>query len=150
MLDDKFLVALRVTSCIKEGVYTDDAVDEHEAIRFREEIQKYIESALLRLGDVTIVRDDIKNAWSHFILVVFNIVSLEHDPAVDLSVCFFEASHGFVGHDEPFIRPMQYQLREFCNKIVEGFDQKLLAPAREKASLKINNLHKGQRHLGNG
>ena len=134
MLDNKFLVALRVTSCIKEGVYTDDAVDEHEAIHFREEIQKYIETALLRLGDVTIVRDDIKNAWSYFILVVFNIVYLERNPAVDLSVCFFEALHGFVGHDEPFIRPMQYQLPEFCNNIVKGFGQKFLAPARKEAS----------------
>ena len=135
--DDKFLVALRVTSCFKEGVHTDDAVEEHEIIRFREEIQKYIEAALLRLGDVSIVEDDIKDAWSHFILIVFDIVYLERGPAVDISVCYFEASKGFVGSEEPFIRPSLYELREFCKTIVENFERQFLAPAREKVSHEI-------------
>ena len=128
--DDKFLVALRVTSCFKEGVYTNDSVEEHETTRFREEIQKYIESALLGLGDVSIVEDDIKDAWSHLILVVFDIVYLKHEPAVDTSVCYFEASKGFVGYEEPFIRPSLYQLREFCKNIVESFERQFLAPTR--------------------
>lgn len=135
--DDKFLVALRVTSCFKEGVYTDDAVEEHETTHFREEIQKYIEVALLRLGDVSIIEDDIKDAWSHFILIVFDIVYLEHNAALDISACYFEASKGFVGYEEPFIRPSLHQLREFCETIVENFERQCLAPAREKASHEI-------------
>ena len=133
--EDKFLVAVRVTSCYQEGVKTDCSKDKHETTNFRETLEKCIEQELVSLGDVKIVENDIKEAWAYFIQIVFNIVYRErkneqHLPVVEVTISFYETG-GLLGFYTPVSKPSLEQLDEFCKDFVIDFNHQYLEPERK-------------------
>ncbi len=135
-IENKFLVAVRVTSCYQEGIKTDRSKDKHETTNFREALQKYIEQELVGLGDVKIVKNDVKEDWAYFVQIVFNISYREweneqHLPVVEISICFYEGAEGLLGFYTPVGKPSLEQLDEFCKDIVIDFNRQYLEPERK-------------------
>ena len=135
--ENKFLVAVRVTSCYQEGIKTDRSKDKHETTNFRETLKKCIEQELVGLGDVKIVENDVKEDWAYFIQIVFNIAYQEHEneqhlPVVDISICFYEGAEGLLGFYTPVGKPSLDQLDEFCKDLVMDFNRQYLEPERKK------------------
>ena len=134
--ENKFLVAVRVTSCYQEGIKTDRSKDKHETTNFREALQKCIEQELVGLGDVKIVKNDVKEDWAYFIQIVFNISYREHEneqhlPVVDISICFYEGAEGLLGFYTPIGKPSLEELDGFCKDLVIDFNRQYLEPERK-------------------
>ena len=69
-----------------------------------------MEQMLVELGDVKIVENDIQNAWSHFIQIIFKIF-YRRENGTDLTfakigVCFYSHDHdGVAGFYNPVVEP---------------------------------------------
>lgn len=136
-IDDKHLVVVKVTSPYQEDAKRPFSKSKDETTQFRETIQKYMEQMLVDLGDVKIVADDIQNAWSHFIQIVFKIVYRQRENGIQLTmarigVCFYSQDHnGVAGFYNPVTDPTLDQLDEFCKNVVIDFYRQFLQPQRE-------------------
>ena len=136
-IDDKHLVVVKVTSPYQEDAKRPFSKSKDETTQFRETIQKYMEQMLVDLGDVKIVADDIQNAWSHFIQIVFKIVYRQRENGTQLTmakigVCFYSQDHnGVAGFYNPVTDPTLDQLDEFCKNVVIDFYRQFLQPQRE-------------------
>ncbi len=137
-VDNKHLVVVKVTSPYQEDVKRLFSKSKDETIQFRETIQKYMEQMLVELGDVKIVSDDIQDAWSHFIQIVFKIFYRPREDGTHLTfakigVCFYSQDHaGVAGFYNPIAEPTLDQLDEFCKNVVIDFYRQFLQPQREK------------------
>lgn len=135
-VDDKHLVVVKVTSPYQEDAKRPFSKSKDETTQFRETIQKYMEQMLVELGDVKIVENDIQNAWSYFIQIVFNIF-YRRENGTDLTfakigVCIYSQNHaGVVGIYNPVAEPSLDQLDEFCKNVVIDFYRQFLQPKRE-------------------
>ncbi len=136
-VDDKHLVVVKVTSPYQEDNKRPFLKSKDETIQFRETIQKNMEQMLVELGDVKIVSDDIQNAWSHFIQIVFKIFYKQRENGTHLTiiktgVCFYSNDHaGVAGFYNPIAEPTFDQLDEFCKNVVIDFYRQFLQPQRE-------------------
>ncbi|MYF98274.1 hypothetical protein F4212_03940 [Candidatus Poribacteria bacterium] len=136
-IDDKHLVVVKVTSPYQEDAKRPFSKSKDETTQFRETIQKYMEQMLEDLGDVKIVANDIQNAWSHFIQIVFKIIYRQRENGTQLTmakigVCFYSQDHnGVAGFYNPGTDPTLDQLEEFCKNVVIDFYRQFLQPQRE-------------------
>lgn len=136
-IDDKHLVVVKVTSPYQEDAKRPFSKSKDETTQFRETIQKCMEQMLVELGDVKIVADDIQNAWSHFIQIVFKLVYRQREDGTQLTigkigVCFYTQDHnGVAGFYNPVTDPTLDQLDEFCKNVVIDFYRQFLQPQRE-------------------
>ncbi len=133
-VDNKHLVVVKVTSPYQEDVKRLFSKNKDETTQFRETIQKCMEQMLTELGDVKIIENDIQNAWSHFIQIVFKLVYKSRENGTDLTfakigVCFFSQDHdGVAGFYNPVTEPTIDQLDEFCKNVVIDFYRQFLQP----------------------
>ena len=136
-VDDKHLVVVKVTSPYQEDAKRPFSKSKDETTQFRETIQKYMEQMLVELGEVKIVENDIQNAWSYFIQIVFKIFYRKrengtHQTLAKIGVCFYSQDHaGVAGFYKPVTEPTLDQLGEFCKNVVIDFYRQFLQPQRE-------------------
>lgn len=138
-VDNKHLVVVKVTSPYQEDAKRPFSKSKDETTQFRETIQKCMEQLLVELGDVKIVENDIQNAWSYFIQIVFKIFYQPRENGTDLTfakigVCFYSQDHahaGVAGFYNPVAEPTLDQLDEFCKNVVIDFYRQFLQPQRE-------------------
>ena len=136
-VDNKHLVVVKVTSPYQEDAKRPFSKSKDETTQFREAIQKCMEQMLEELGDVKIVENDIQNAWSYFIQIVFKIFYRPRENGTDLTfakigVCFYSQNHtGVAGFYKPVTEPTLDQLDEFCKNVVIDFYRQFLQPQRE-------------------
>lgn len=135
--ENKHLVVVKVTSPYEEDSKRLFSKSKDETTQIRETIQNCMEQMLVELGEVKIVPDDIQNAWSHFIQIVFKIFYRPRENGTDqtfakIGVCFYTQDHaGVAGFYNPVTEPTLDQLEEFCKNVVIDFYRQFLQPQRE-------------------